>query len=266
MRHCTGARLQMMLKMTADFNAVRFDIVYHFYNTMWTSTRIQNWYLYLQNILFYSFPLWQTKINCKLKENTLFIMHSFRSCSSSSLILTLTRRFKNLNKSLKWLVWLPDTNVAFWFKDSAPTAMPLNLGQLHPKIPICLVINFQHPSNGSICRGCSNCLGLLLACASQAARNVALSVLSTTASAVALRSAEHLGGRDTHQQSRRGSGPWGSGRGGGGSSSLETCVHRYSNSQWIRVQNAEVMDIIPASQPRLPQADCLFLPPPKPPS
>lgn len=71
--------------------------------------------------------------------------------------------------------------------------MPLNLSQLHPKIPICLVINFQHPSNGSICQGCPNCLGLLLTCATRAARNVALPVSSTDACPVGPRSAERGG-------------------------------------------------------------------------
>lgn len=91
------------------------------------------------------------------------------------------------------MVWLPGTNLVFWFKDKASSAMLLNLSQLHPKIPICLVINFQHPSNGSICQGCPNCLWLLLTCATRAARNVALSVFSTTACTVGPWSAEHMG-------------------------------------------------------------------------
>lgn len=75
------------------------------------------------------------------------------------------------------------------------SAMFLNLSQLHPKIPICLVINFQHPSDVSICHGWPNCLRLLPTCATQAARNVALYVFSTTACTVGPRSAEHLGPR-----------------------------------------------------------------------
>lgn len=51
-------------------------------------------------------------------------------------------------------------NLIFWFKDRATPATPLNLNQLHSKIPICLVINFQQLSNGSICQDCPNCLGL----------------------------------------------------------------------------------------------------------
>lgn len=92
------------------------------------------------------------------------------------------------------IVWLPlDTNVVFWCKDRHFSVKPLNLSQLQPKIPICLVINFQHLSNGSICRDSPNCLGLLLTCTAQAARNVALFFFSTTACTVVPRSAEHVG-------------------------------------------------------------------------
>lgn len=103
-------------------------------------------------------------------------------------------RILNSNSSDKWIVWLPvDTNVVFWCKDRRFSVEPLNLSQLHPKIPICLVINFQHLSNGSICRDSPNCVGLLLTCAAQAARNVALFFFSTTACTVVPRSAEHVG-------------------------------------------------------------------------
>lgn len=98
-------------------------------------------------------------------------------------------------KGSKWVLWLSDTNLVFWFKDGTSSATVLNLSQLHPKIPICLVINFQHPSNGSICQGCPNCLGLLLTWATQAARNVALPVSSTAACPVGPRSAESSGAR-----------------------------------------------------------------------
>lgn len=83
--------------------------------------------------------------------------------------------------------------MVFWCKDRLFSVKPLNLSQLQPKIPRCLVINFQHLSNGSICRDSPNCLRLLLTRAAQAASNVALFVFSTTACAVVPRSAEHVG-------------------------------------------------------------------------
>lgn len=84
--------------------------------------------------------------------------------------------------------------ILMWYagKDRLFLVRPLNVSQLRPKILICLVIHFQHLSNGSICRDSPNCLGLWPTCAAQAARNVVL-FFSTTACTVVPRSAEHVG-------------------------------------------------------------------------
>lgn len=152
-------------------------------------------------------------------------------------------RIQNFNRSDKWIVWLPlDTNVVFWCKDRLFSVKPVNLSQLHPKIPICLAVNFQHLSNGSICRGSPNCPGLLQTCAAQAARNVALFFFSTTACTVVPRSAEHVG-----------AGPLVDGLAavlareeGGARHHWKLMFTTPHNSQWVRLQNAEVMDLIPA--------------------
>lgn len=126
-----------------------------------------------------------------------------------------------LNEGCTRVVWLPGTNASFRFKERTSTATLLNLSQLHPKIPICWAINFQHPSNGNICQGCPNCFWPLLTCAMQAARNVALCLLHNCLSSWAQVSRAH-GGRATHQHIQQaccGSGPR---RGRRGSLSLET--------------------------------------------
>lgn len=56
------------------------------------------------------------------------------------------------------------------------------------------------------------------------------------------------GGWAAHRRACSGSGP----RRRRGSPSLETYVHHTTNSQWVRVQNAEVMDLIPALRSHLP--------------
>lgn len=56
------------------------------------------------------------------------------------------------------------------------------------------------------------------------------------------------GGWATHRQACSGSGP----RERRGSPSVETYVHHTANSQWVQVQNGEVMDLIPAERSHLP--------------
>lgn len=139
---------------------------------------------------------------------------------------------------LSILMWYSGVKIDFSVK-------PLNLRQLQPKIPICLVINFQHLSNGSICRDSPNCLGQLLACAALAARNVALSFSPQLPAQLCLGQWSAWGGWATHGQACRSSGP----RGRRDSPSLETYVNHSTYSQWVQVQNAEVMDLIPTSPP-----------------